>query len=101
MTAALCTFHPNRRDAELRRLEVDRAEAAKRARRNVLAPVSRGLRTPLNAVPGCAQLLRQDPGSTELERRRASRRGIERARWEPLELIERMVRVGERRTELA
>jgi PAS domain S-box-containing protein len=80
----------DRREAEHQRLEFDRAEVA------VLAHVSHDLRTPLNAVLGFAQLLRQDLGTPEVERQREYLAGIERAGWELLELIERMLHVCER-----
>jgi len=86
----------DRRDAELRRQELDRAEAANRAKLTVLANVSHDLRTPLNAVLGFAQLLRQDLGTPELDRQREYLGGIERAGWELLEMIERMLYVCER-----
>jgi PAS domain S-box-containing protein len=86
----------DRREAEHRRLELDRAEAASRAKLTVLAHVSHDLRTPLNAVLGFAQLLRQDLGTPEIERQREYLGGIERAGWELLELIERMLHVCER-----
>ncbi len=86
----------DRREAEHRRLELDRAEAASRAKLAVLANVSHDLRTPLNAVLGFAQLMRQDLGTPEVERQREYLDGIERAGWELLELIERMLHVCER-----
>ena len=86
----------DRREAEYRRLELDRAEAASRAKLAVLGHVSHDLRTPLNAVLGFAQLLRQDLGKLEVERQREYLGGIERAGWELLELIERMLHVCER-----
>ncbi len=86
----------DRREAEHRRSELDRAEAASRAKLAVLANVSHDLRTPLNAVLGFAQLLRQDLGTAEVERQREYLSGIERAGWELLELIERMLHVCER-----
>ncbi len=86
----------DRREAEYRRLELDRAEAASRAKLAVLGHVSHDLRTPLNAVLGFAQLLRQDLGKLEIERQREYLGGIERAGWELLELIERMLHVCER-----
>jgi PAS domain S-box-containing protein len=81
---------------EHRRLELDRAEAAGRAKLAVLGHVSHDLRTPLNAVLGFAQLLRQDLGTPGVERQREYLAGIERAGWELLELIERMLQVCER-----
>ena len=86
----------DRREAEHRRLELDRAEAASRAKLAVLANVSHDLRTPLNAVLGFAQLLRLDLGTPEIERQFEYLGGIERAGWELLELIERMLHVCER-----
>ena len=86
----------DRREAEHRRVELDRAEAASRAKLAVLANVSHDLRTPLNAVLGFAQLLRPDLGTSEVERQREYLAGIERAGWELLELIERMLQVCER-----
>jgi PAS domain S-box-containing protein len=86
----------DRREAEHRRLELDRAEAASRAKLAVLAHVSHDLRTPLNAVLGFAQLLRHDLGKPEVERQREYLGGIEQAGWELLELIERMLHVCER-----
>lgn len=86
----------DRREAEYRRLELDRAEAASRAKLAVLGHVSHDLRTPLNAVLGFAQLLRQDLGKLEVERQREYLGGIERAGWELLQLIERMLQVCER-----
>jgi len=86
----------DRHQAELRRLELDRAEAASRAKLAVLGHVSHDLRTPLNAVLGFAQLLRQDLGTPGVERQREYLAGIERAGWELLELIERMLQVCER-----
>lgn len=86
----------DRREAELRRLELDRAEAASRAKLAVLANVSHDLRTPLNAVLGFAQLLRQELGTPEVDRQREYLAGIERAGWELLDLIERMLHVCER-----
>jgi PAS domain S-box-containing protein len=85
----------DRRDAELRRLELDRADAADRAKLTVLANVSHDLRTPLNAVLGFAQLLREDLGTSELKRQHEYLGAIERAGWELLELIERMLHVCE------
>jgi PAS domain S-box-containing protein len=85
-----------RRQDEQRRLDLDRAEAASRAKLAVLGHVSHDLRTPLNAVLGFAQLLRQDLGTPEVERQREYLAGIERAGWELLELIERMLQVCER-----
>ena len=85
-----------RRDAELQRLELDRLEAADRAKLAVLANVSHDLRTPLNAVLGFAQLLRQDLGTSELERQHEYLAGIERAGWELLERIEGMLHLCER-----
>lgn len=86
----------DRCEAEYRRLELDRAEAASRAKLAVLGHVSHDLRTPLNAVLGFAQLLRQDLGKLEVDRQREYLGGIERAGWELLELIERMLHVCER-----
>jgi PAS domain S-box-containing protein len=86
----------DRHQAELRRLELDRAEAASRAKLAVLGHVSHDLRTPLNAVLGFAQLLRQDLGTPEVDRQREYLAGIERAGWDLLELIERMLQVCER-----
>lgn len=86
----------DRREAELRRLEFDRAEAASRAKLTVLANVSHDLRTPLNAVLGLAQLLSQELGTPQVERQREYLAGIERAGWELLDLIERMLHVCER-----
>jgi PAS domain S-box-containing protein len=87
----------DRRESEQRRLQLDRAEAAGKAKLAVLANVSHDLRTPLNAVLGFAQLLRQDLGTPELERQREYLAGIERAGWELLDLIERMLQVCERK----
>jgi PAS domain S-box-containing protein len=86
----------DRHEAEHRRLELDRAEAASRAKLAVLANVSHELRTPLNAVLGFAQLLGQDLGTPDIERQRQYLGAIERAGWELLELIERMLNVCER-----
>jgi len=86
----------DRRQAEQERLQLDRAEAASRAKLAVLGHVSHDLRTPLNAVLGFAQLLRQDLGTSEVERQREYLAGIERAGWELLDLIERMLQVCER-----
>lgn len=85
-----------RHEAEHRRLEHDRAEAASRAKLAVLGHVSHDLRTPLNAVLGFAQLLRRDLRGPEQERQREYLAGIEHAGWELLELIERMLLVCER-----
>jgi PAS domain S-box-containing protein len=85
----------DRHEAEHRRLELDRAEATIRAKLSVLAHASHDLRTPLNAVLGFAQLLRLDLGTPEVERQREYLAGIERAGWELLELIERMLHVSE------
>ena len=70
--------------------------AASRAKLAVLGHVSHDLRTPLNAVLGFAQLLRQDLGTPEVDRQREYLAGIERAGWDLLELIERMLQVCER-----
>ena len=87
----------DRREEERRRLDLDRAEAASKAKLAVLGNVSHDLRTPLNAVLGFAQLLRDDLGTPELERQREYLAGIERAGWELLDLIERMLQVCERK----
>jgi PAS domain S-box-containing protein len=87
----------DRREEEQRRLDLDRAEAAGKAKLAVLGHVSHDLRTPLNAVLGFAQLLRDDLGTPELERQREYLAGIERAGWELLDLIERMLQVCERK----
>ena len=87
----------DRHEAEHRRLDVDRAAAADQAKLAVLADVSHDLRTPLNAVLGFAQLLRQDLGTPEVERQRDYLAGIERAGWELLEKIERMLQLHELR----
>ena len=87
----------DRHEAEHRRLDVDRAAAADQAKLAVLADVSHDLRTPLNAVLGFAQLLHQDLGTPEVERQREYLAGIERAGWELLEKIERMLQLHERR----
>ena len=86
----------DRREGEQRRLQLDRAEAASKAKLAVLGNVSHDLRTPLNAVLGFAQLLRQDLGTAEVDRQREYLAGIERAGWELLDLIERMLQVCER-----
>ena len=83
----------DRREAEHRSIELEYAEAANRAKLAVLGHVSHDLRTPLNAVLGFAQLLRPDLGTAEVERQREYLAGIERAGWELLELIERMLQV--------
>lgn len=83
--------------AEHRRLDLDRAAAASQAKLAVLANVSHDLRTPLNAVLGFAQLLRQDLGTPDVERQREYLAGIERAGWELLEKIERMLQLHELR----
>jgi PAS domain S-box-containing protein len=85
-----------RHEADRRRLELDRDEATSRAKLAVLANVSHDLRTPLNAVLGFAQLLGQDLGSSDLERQRTWLAGIERAGWDLLEQIERMLQVCDR-----
>jgi PAS domain S-box-containing protein len=85
-----------RRQAELERLELERAEATSRAKLAVLGHVSHDLRTPLNAVLGFAQLLRDDLGKTDVEHQREYLAAIERAGWELLDLIERMLQVCER-----
>ena len=82
--------------AAAQRLEADRAEAASQAKLAMLGHVSHDLRTPLNAVLGFAQLLRQDLGGPDLDRQRDYLAGIERGGWELLELIERMLQVVER-----
>jgi len=87
----------DRREAEQRRLDLDRAEATSRAKSSVLGLVSHDLRTPLNAVLGFAQLLRQDIGTAHVERQRGYLAGIEQAGWELLDLIERMLQVCERK----
>jgi len=87
-----------RHEAERRRLELDRDEATSRAKLAVLANVSHDLRTPLNAVLGFAQLLTQELGSSELERQRTYLAGIERAGWDLLEQIERMLQVCDRQS---
>ena len=84
------------RQAERERLELERVEAASRAKLAVLAHVSHDLRTPLNAVLGFAQLLRDDLGTADVERQREFLAAIERAGWELLDLIERMLHVCER-----
>lgn len=86
-----------RRQAEHEQLEFDRAEAAIRAKLPALGNASHDLRTPLNAVLGFAQLLRQDLGTPELERQREYLAGIERAGWELLEQIERLLQIWERK----
>lgn len=83
--------------AEHRRLDLDRQAAANQAKLAVLGNVSHDLRTPLNAVLGFAQLLRQDLGTPEVERQREYLAGIERAGWELLEKIERMLQLHELR----
>ena len=83
----------DRREAEHRSIELEYAEAANRAKLAVLGHVSHDLRTPLNAVLGFVQLLRPDLGTAEVERQREYLAGIERAGWELLELIERMLQV--------
>ncbi|MFL6696666.1 MAG: PAS domain-containing protein [Vitreoscilla sp.] len=85
-----------RRQAEQRRLDLDRAEAASRAKLAVLGRVSHDLRTPLNAVLGFAQLLREDLGTPEFERQREYLGRIEQAGWELLDQIERMLNVCDR-----
>jgi PAS domain S-box-containing protein len=85
-----------RRQSEHECLEQERAEAANRAKLAVLAHVSHDLRTPLNAVLGFAQLLRDDLGTTDVERQRDYLAAIERAGWDLLELIECMLQVCER-----
>jgi len=81
--------------AEQRSLDLDRAEATSRAKLAVLANVSHDLRTPLNAVLGFAQLLRQDLGTPDLDRQHEYLAAIERAGWELLEKIERMLQLHE------
>jgi len=51
-------------------LQLYRADATTRARLSALGDASHHLRTPLNAVLGFARLLRQDLGTSELERER-------------------------------
>jgi len=51
-----------RKNAEAWRAERDRAEAADRAKTELMSRVSHELRTPLNAVLGFAQLLQSEPG---------------------------------------
>jgi signal transduction histidine kinase len=55
----------DRKSAESLRAERDRAEAADRAKTELLSRVSHELRTPLNAVLGFAQLLQSEPGLAE------------------------------------
>lgn len=61
-----------------------------------MGAASHDLRTPLNAVPGFAQLLRQDLGTSELERQREYLAGVESGGWQLLEQIERLLQVRER-----
>ena len=86
-----------RRQARHGQLDIDRAEAAARAKLAALGDASHHLRTPLNAVLGFAQLLRQDLGTPHLERQRGYLAGIERGGWELLEQIERLLQVWERK----
>jgi PAS domain S-box-containing protein len=58
----------DRKSAEILRAERDRAEAADRAKTELLSRVSHELRTPLNAVLGFAQLLQAEPGLAERHR---------------------------------
>jgi PAS domain S-box-containing protein len=69
-------------------LSPDRADPGRLA---VLGNASHDLRTPLNAVLGFAQLLGQDLGTADIARQRDYLAGIERAGWQLLEQIERML----------
>ena len=86
----------DRRERELSRIELDRVDATHRAKLSVLSNVSHDLRTPLNAMLGFAQLLAEDLGTSEIERQREYLARIERAGWQLLDQIERMLQVCER-----
>lgn len=80
----------DRRNADARRLERDRATAEVRAETDFLSHMSHELRTPLNAMLGFAQLLKVDIGHTALDEQRARLGQIEQAGWQLLTLIETM-----------
>ncbi len=81
----------HRREAELLRLERDRAEAAARARTEFLSRMSHELRTPLNAVLGFSQLLASSEGPLDEETQRLYAGYIEKSGWQLLRMIESML----------
>lgn len=85
-----------RRQAERAQSQVYRPDASTRAKHSALGEASHNLRTPLNAVLGFAQLLRQDLGTSGFERQREYLAGIERGGWQLLEQIERLLQAWER-----
>ncbi len=81
----------HRREAEVLRLERDRAEAAARAKAEFLSRMSHELRTPLNAMLGFSQLLASSDGPVEEDIQRLYAGYIEKSGWQLLRMIESML----------
>ena len=88
---AALTGLTERREAERRLRELDQVNSTHEAEMTRSEDLNHELRTPLNAVLGFAQLLRHDLGRTDVERQRAYVEAVERAGWELLEQIERLL----------
>jgi len=86
----------SRHQADYLRSEIDRAAAAGYDGLEVLAHLNHDLRTPLNAVLGFAQLLREELDTTVNARQQEYLAGIERAGWQLLERVERVLQLCER-----